>query len=159
MRPQWFANREKRKEYLDEWEKSQITTRFYYYHLGIIDTKSSVLLRVNALYFAVIAFVFSRNAILLSNSIGGGLRVIIIITVLLAVLCSFVSSLLGLSVVWLHWFTLEDLVDLNENKMNKMNQKFDVLEARTFRYRIAWISSLVAFLLTSFLIILHICMS
>lgn len=159
-RSPFVANASDHATYLDAWEKNDRITRFYYYHLGVIDTKASVLLRINAIYFAVIAFVFSdmtrfESALANFPAILSG----VIWTAVVAVSLSFLSTMLGLSVVWLHWFKLSELKSGEDDILNSqrvMNRNFHILASRTYRYRVAWLLSMLALTLVACLLLFRI---
>lgn len=106
--------------------------------LSILDAKSSSLLTFNSIILAVFAIILP--------STHGSSQWIAINTGMVTVL---VSSLLLLSVVWVHWSTTDDLQDLEHHALTLL----DVRRFRTIKYRLAWylavaaVFSLCAFLL------------
>lgn len=91
--------------------------------LSILDSKSSSLLAFNSIIIAVFAIFMTGDLGLSDWAILNGGMVSILI-----------SSLLLLSVVWVHWSTTENLADLENHALILLT----VRKRRTIKYRLAW---------------------
>jgi hypothetical protein len=133
---------EARQSYVALEEKNRAKVQFYYTHLSVVDSKASVLLRVNAIYIAVISFIFS--GIHKDNGTTSEFPHWFILAGLAALLLTFTSTALGLSVVRLHWFNLADMDRIDTNDVKIIDRKIGIIDFRTRIYRLAWIISLVS---------------
>lgn len=108
--------------------------------LSILDSKSASLLQFNSIIIAVFAIFMSAEL-----SWYGWL---IVNTGMAAILA---SALLLLSVVWVHWSTTADLINLEQHAVVLLS----VRRARTIRYRIAWLFSVVSLLALALFLLLR----
>jgi hypothetical protein len=99
--------------------------------LTILDDKSASLLSFNSIVIAVYAIVMTASVTTVGFFIAG----IGMATVTL-------SSILLMSVVWIHWSTTEDLQDLDQHAHRLLH----VRRSRTIRYRLAWWLSMAGIL-------------
>jgi hypothetical protein len=79
----------------------------------------------------------------------------LMLTAVAAIALTLMSTILGLSVVWLHWFSLADLTQLRRGDDAFINEKFKKFESRTIRYKSAWLMSLCATMLIGIIIFLR----
>jgi len=111
--------------------------------LSILDDKCASLLSFNSIVIAVFAIFMTTDItptgfLIVNIGMAGVL----------------LSSLLLMSVVWIHWSTTADLQDLREHAVRLLA----VRRSRTIRYRLAWwfstlaILTLAAFLVRRFLL-------
>jgi hypothetical protein len=91
--------------------------------LSILDSKSSSMLSSNSIIIAVFAIFMTGEL---------GMREYVIVNIGMAAIVF--STLLLLSVVWVHWSTTEDLNDPVAHKAKLLK----VRNSRTWRYRLAW---------------------
>lgn len=106
--------------------------------LSILDAKSASLLTFNSIITAVYA-IFMTNEL---HKAGW-------VLIHLGMLFILVSSLLLLSVVWVHWSTTGHLNDLNVHMVTLLTVRRD----RTVKYRLAWNFSVTSLLvLTAFFV-------
>ena len=93
--------------------------------LSILDSKSASLLQFNSIIIAVFALFLTRE-----NGLGlfGG------ISVGVGMAAVIISSLLLLSVAWVHWSTTEDFKNADGHAFNLLKVRI----ARTIKYRLAW---------------------
>lgn len=97
--------------------------------LSILDAKSSSLLSFNSIIIAVFA-------IFMTTALGR----VEWIPISLGMASILVSSLLLLSVVWVHWSTTSNLVDLEKHALILLR----VRRSRTIKYRLAWYFAVAA---------------
>lgn len=107
----------------------------FYDLLSILDNKATSLLTYNSIVMAIIAW-FHKY---IYN------WVLFIIAVLF-----ILSSILLISVIWVHWSTKEELNDIDKNLASLLI----VTCSRTVRYRLAWACSFCTILLLSFFAII-----
>jgi hypothetical protein len=106
--------------------------------LTILDDKCASLLSFNSIVIAVFAIFMTANIttagfVILNIGMAGVL----------------LSSLLLMSVVWIHWSTTADLKDTREHAVRLLA----VRRSRTIRYRVAWwFSTLAIVVLTAFVL-------
>jgi hypothetical protein len=150
---------ERQLQYL---EKQKEVGRFFYDHLSIIDFKASCLLIVDSILLAILAIVVDKVP---QASSTHGLVFIVNVAKWVGVLAVLISIALALLVVWLHWFSLDDLIDLAPagakdaaaaNRAAAVDRKFALLNKRTLRYRFAWVFAFISLLPIVGLMLLHI---
>lgn len=91
--------------------------------LSILDDKASSLLSFNSIVIAVFAIVMTSPITSTGFFLAGaGMAAVTI------------SSVLLMSVVWIHWSTTDDLKKLDEHAYRLLQ----VRRSRTIRYRLAW---------------------
>lgn len=107
--------------------------------LSILDAKAQSLLGFNSIILAVFA-IFLTRPLSSSQAVAahGGMAIILL------------SSLLLLSIVWIHWSTTADLADADVHAQRLLS----VRNRRTVRYRVAWLMSVVSLLVLGILLIL-----
>lgn len=97
--------------------------------LSILDAKAQSLLGFNSIILAVFA-IFLTRPLSWGQSIAANAGMALILS----------SSLLLLSVVWIHWSTTTDLGDVDEHALRLLA----VRNRRTLRYRVAWLLSVAS---------------
>jgi hypothetical protein len=82
--------------------------------------------------------------------------VIIVGIAVIALIFALLSTLLGLSVVWLRWFTLSEVQHADGEHIEFIKTQMGRVEARTLRYRLAWLLSMISLIFVSSLLLLRI---
>jgi hypothetical protein len=108
--------------------------------LSILDSKSSSLLSFNSIIIAVFAIFMA-----------GELRLAELIVANIGMASILVSSLLLLSVVWVHWSTTDNLEDLKNHGLVLLG----VRRSRTIKYRLAWYFAVAALIALSAVLLLR----
>ena len=121
-------------------EVHQDLFNYLYSCLSILDSKSQSMLGFNSIILAVFAIFMTRDltsAQWIVTNVG-------MATILM-------SSLLLLSVVWVHWSTTEDLADAHAHARTLLA----VRNLRTLRYRLAWLLGVISLLALALVLILR----
>jgi hypothetical protein len=146
-----FPKTEERLQYLNEYvnAKDKDRVKFFYEHLSVIDSKASVLLRFDSLLLAiltVLVFASKPGTSMTAAHVATRLEQLMVVMGWIAVLTLMVSMILSLTVVWLHWFTLNDITKLNNEPPDPtvLTEKFNLVGVRTSRYQLSWIFALLA---------------
>lgn len=106
--------------------------------LSILDAKSQSLLGFNSIILAVFAiFLTGELGSLQHIAANGGMAMIL------------TSSLLLLSVVWVHWSGTDDLSSQDEHALRLLS----VRNTRTRRYRLAWLLSVASLVALGLLLV------
>lgn len=117
-----------------ECKKHSVLFDFLYGNLNILDSKASALLSFNSIMAAI-------SSIYVVNQTGTLER----IPFILAILFLFISCILCMKIIWLHWSSSEDLVSMKEHAIVLLTVRFQ----RTVIYRMAWWFSMFAILLSA----------
>jgi len=147
-----FPKTEERLKYFNEYvnAKEKDRVKFFYEHLSVIDSKASVLLRFDSLLLAILTVLViaskPSNTSTTAAHVAIRLEQLMVVMGWTALLTLMASMILSLTVVWLHWFTLNDLTKLNNEPpdVTVLTEKFNLVGVRTSRYQLSWIFALLA---------------
>ena len=127
---------------LNEHEAKNRTPLFnhLYNSLSILDTKTDTLVAFNALLFAICSLLISPT---FGESALAGPGYLALASIILSTVFTFVSAILLLNVIWVHWSPTTDLIQTACHIDNLLR----IRNERTIRFRLAWWLTLFAMLL------------